>query len=154
MHREKIQEIITTTLTHMNVAYESVEVVDSPESSHLRFSVRTADSPLLIGAKGENLAAFNYVVRRLVAKTLGEETPVKFFIDVNDYHEKALEGIKTKATIMSERARSFKVNVELEPMSSYDRMLVHSFLENAKDIKTESVGEGVERRVVIKYVAS
>ena len=75
-----------------------------------------------------------------------------FFVDVNGYQEATLENIKNVAKIMGDRARSFKTNVELDPMSSYERMVIHSFFQDAKDVKTESVGEGERRRVVIKYV--
>jgi len=42
----------------------------------------------------------------------------------------------------------------MSPMSPYERMIVHSIFTNVKDIKTESLGEGKGRRVVIKYVAT
>jgi predicted RNA-binding protein Jag len=55
---------------------------------------------------------------------------------------------------MSDRAKSFKIDVELDPMSSYERMIVHSYLEGVPEIKTESIGEGSSRRVVIKYIGA
>ena len=136
----------------MNIRFESVEMVEVPESKHLRFSVHSEDSAILIGAKGENLGAFNYVVRKIASKHVGSESPIKFFVDVNGYHEKNLEVLQGKVKIMCERARSFRVDIEMEPMSSYERMLVHSFLDGALDIKTESKGEGANRHVVIKYI--
>ena len=152
MEKKKTKKIIEDTLKFMGVSFQTVEKVDSADSKHDRFMIRTEESALLIGSKGENLGALNYIVKRIVSKTLPPESEAKFFIDVNEYHEKALESVKAKAKIMSERARSFKSDVELEPMSSYERMLIHSFLEGAPDIKTESRGEGATRRVVIKYV--
>jgi spoIIIJ-associated protein len=154
MDNGKTKTIIETLLKHMGLGFDSVEQDDLPESKHTRFTIRTEESALLIGAKGENLGAFNYVAKRIVSKASPDNLPVKFFIDVNGYHDKALEAIKAKAKIMSERARSFKADIELEPMSSYDRMLIHSYLEGAPDIKTESKGDGAERRVVIKYTGS
>ncbi len=151
MDHEKIKEIIEKLLTSMGMRFEEVSHADVPESKHVRFTVTSEDSGLLIGSKGENLGAFNYIVRRIVSQGAGEGAEVKFFVDVNGYHEKALEGIKAKAKIMSERARSFKADIELEPMSSYERMLIHSYLDGAPDIKTESKGEGASRRIVIKY---
>ena len=55
---------------------------------------------------------------------------------------------------MSERARYFKSNVEVDPMSSFERRIVHEFLATASDLKTESIGFGPSRRVVIKYVGT
>ncbi|MDO8483089.1 MAG: R3H domain-containing nucleic acid-binding protein [bacterium] len=152
MDHTKTKKIIEDTLKFMGVSFQTVEKVDSVDSKHERFMIRTEESALLIGSKGENLGALNYIIKRIVSKTLSPEGEAKFFIDVNEYHEKALESVKAKAKIMSERARSFRSDVELEPMSSYERMLIHSFLEGTPDIKTESVGEGVSRRVVIKYI--
>lgn len=153
MEHDKIKEVIEELLRQMAVAFETVEKADTVGSDHTRFLVRTGDSHLLIGSKGENLSALNHVARKLAGKALGQEGPMKFFVDVNDYHEKTLEVLKVKAKMMSERARSFKSDVELEPMSSYERMLVHSFLEGSPEVKTESRGEGASRRVVIKYIS-
>ena len=154
MEKFNTKEIIEELLKLMNVRFEAIERIENPESNHVRFLVRTDESPLLIGANGEHLGAFNYIVRRIVAKRAGDEAPEKFFVDVNGYHEKTLEALKAKAKVMCERARSFKVDIELDPMSSYERMLIHSFLEGASDIKTESTGEGATRHVVIKYISS
>ena len=74
-----------------------------------------------------------------------------FTIDVNNYQEKKNEDIKNKATMMAERARFFKNNVEMIPMNPYERMIVHSLFTASEDIETESTGKGRERRVVIKY---
>ncbi|MBI2476340.1 MAG: hypothetical protein HYV67_03800 [Candidatus Taylorbacteria bacterium] len=144
--------IMEGLLKLMNVRFESIERIENPQSNHVRFLVRTDESPLLIGQNGEHLGAFNYIVRRIAAKQAGDEAPEKFFIDVNDYHDKTLEVLKAKAKVMCERARSFKVDIELDPMSAYERMLVHSFLAGSPDIKTESTGQGASRRVVIKYI--
>src|SRR3989338_3095478 len=154
MDHVRTKKIIEETLTLMGVSFQTVEKVGSSDSKHERFMIKTEDSAILIGSKGENLGAFNYIIKRMVAKTEPPESEVKFFVDVNEYHEKALESVKAKAKIMSERARSFKADVEFPPMSSYERMLIHSFLEGAPDIKTESMGEGASRRVVIKYISS
>lgn len=152
MAEPNIEVIIKELLKLMNVSFDSVERFESPESKHTRFLVKTGEPSLLIGATGEHLGAFNYIVRRIAAKQSNNDSPVKFFVDVNDYHEKTMESVKAKAKIMSERARSFKADIEMEPMTAYERMLIHSFLEGAPDIKTESKGEGAERRVVIKYI--
>ncbi len=159
MDSNQIKELIETLLKHMEIVCEGIEVDDS--DGRERFSIKTPDSHKLIGAKGAHLLAFNHLVKKIVASK-GERTrpgeasgaaPEKtFFIDVNGYQEAAVENIKNVARVMGDRARSFKTNVELEPMSSYERMVIHAFFQEAKDLKTESVGEGDKRRVVIKYV--
>ena len=152
MNREEIQKIIEKLISLLGVGVESVAA--SEKDGRVTFVVKSADSHLLIGARGTHLSALNHLVKRMAAKSEGEESEKlpNFVIDVNDYYEKLVEELKNKATILAGRARSFKVDVEMEPMSSYERMLVHSLFQDTPDIKTESVGEGNKRRVVIKYV--
>jgi spoIIIJ-associated protein len=149
---EKVKKIIEELLGKLGVKYEGLETVVSKTTASPKFLVRSSESAILIGVKGANLQAFNHLVKKIVGKGKETDEETRFFIDVNDYHEKMEEELKNKAKIMSERARSFKVDVELEPMTSYERMVVHSFLQDLKDIKTESKGEGRKRRVVIKYL--
>ncbi len=164
MTSDEIKQLIETLLKHMHVACEGIEVQESDGRD--RFEVKTPDSHMLIGAKGANLLALNHLVKKIVstkrATLKGEvkegtvteagDSERTFFVDVNGYQEAATQNIKNVAKIMGDRARSFKSSVELEPMSSYERMIVHSYFQEAKDLKTESVGEGDRRRVVIKFV--
>ncbi|KKW22228.1 MAG: R3H domain protein [Parcubacteria group bacterium GW2011_GWF2_50_9] len=167
MNTEDIKRFIVNLLGKMNIGVDDIEVTNS--GGRECFSVRTPDSYMLIGTRGAHLFALNHIVKKIVSskaaakKASGQavsETASRgengkepsFFIDVNGYQEAAAESVKNLAKIMGERARSFKTDVELEPMSSYNRMIIHSFFQEAADLKTESVGEGERRRVVIKYV--
>ena len=158
MDSNDIKTLIETVLKHMQIEVRGVNVSDS--DGRERFAVETPDSHLLIGTKGAHLLALNHLVKKMViAKDPEKNSPRAtgkdrtFFIDVNGYQEAAALTIKNTAKIMGDRARSFKTSVELEPMSSYERMMIHSFFQDAADLKTESIGEGEKRRVVIKYVA-
>ncbi|HBV01348.1 MAG TPA: hypothetical protein DEF00_03075 [Candidatus Taylorbacteria bacterium] len=167
MDSNDIKELIIGLLKHMNVGVDSIETKHS--DGRECFSVKTPDSHMLIGTKGANLFALNHIVKKIVssknaakkatagssAETVSQsagEKEMSFFIDVNGYQETAAENIKNLAKVMGDRARSFKTSVELEPMSSYDRMVIHSYLQESTDLKTESIGEGERRRVVIKYI--
>lgn len=74
-----------------------------------------------------------------------------FLVDVNGYRTQKIKDLQSKALMMAERARSLQYDVELSPMSAYERLIVHTTLQDAPNIKTESQGEGRNRRVVIKY---
>ena len=147
-------EIIKNILGLMGLRFDSVEKVEDSKSNYFKYLIKTEESGVLIGPNGANLDALNYLVRKIASKQNDDETSAQFSIDVNGYHDKALESLKTKAKIMSDRAKSFKIDVELDPMSSYERMIVHSHLEGIPEIKTESIGEGSSRRVVIKYIGA
>jgi|SRR3989344_4827481 len=148
----KIKLIIEEMLRLMKIDFDVVEILENQYTSSPRFAIKTNDSALLIGTRGANLMAFNHLVKKIASAGKEEDDSVKFFIDVNNYQEKLEEELKNKAKIMSDRAKSFKVDIELDPMSSYERMIIHSCLQGVPDIKTESKGEGRERRVVIKYI--
>jgi spoIIIJ-associated protein len=75
-------------------------------------------------------------------------------IDINGFQKKHIENVRAVAHMMSERARYFKSNIEVDPMSAFERRIVHEFLSQANDLKTESIGAGHARRVVIKYVGA
>ncbi|MBI2023262.1 KH domain-containing protein [Candidatus Giovannonibacteria bacterium] len=118
------------------------------EGEDVRYILKTSESNLLIGEGGQNLSALNHLVRRIVEKKYPQE--VRFLIDVNDYHQKKIEEIKDEARIHAQRVRYFKKDIEMRPMNGYERRIVHMTLQEYPDITTESVGEGPQRRVVIK----
>jgi spoIIIJ-associated protein len=153
MQKDDIKKLIEEVLNRMNVRFEEIEVCDVNSGECYKFIIKTPDSGVLIGVKGENLTALNHLLKRMVMKKAPTSLP-KFFVDVNNYQDRLFEELKSKVKILSERARSFQTDVELEPMSSYERMMVHSYLEGISDLKSESKGEGKDRRVVIKYIKS
>jgi spoIIIJ-associated protein len=146
---EKIKEIIKEVVGKLGITIDVIENDINTTTLSPRFVIKTKESSLLIGANGANLVALNYLIKRIIAKTKKEE--LRFFIDVNDYHIKLEEDLKNRAKMMADRAVSLKVDVSMDPMSSYERMIVHSILQNYPNIKTESVGVGKERHIVIRY---
>lgn len=147
----EIKKIIEETLTNGGFVYESVEIV---ERNHMGpvFVIKSADSGVLIGPMGENLKSLNFLLKRMVTNVLKLDKDPIFSIDVNDYRDATLRQLEHKAKMMADRAVSFKTTVELEPMSSYERMFVHALFTDNPNIKTESIGEGKERRLTLKYV--
>ena len=151
MNTEKIKKIIEEILRRMPVSFNEIEFFDeTAEGGALRFLIKTNEPELLIGRDGMTLLAIYHIVRRM-AEQAQDGVEVNFIVDVNNFQKNKLNELKQKAKMMAERARFFKSSVELEPMSSYERMIVHSFLEPFPDLTTESIGVGPARHVVIKY---
>lgn len=149
-----IKKTIEDMLSLLNIPYE-LEIIEDESIGTTRFHIKTEESQVLIGRDGTHLAALSHIIKRIADKTNQEQkTPTSFLVDVNDYQGKRLEDLKGKAVILAERARYFKSDVEMSPMTPYERMIVHSIFAGAKDIKTESVGEGKDRRIVIKYITT
>ncbi len=111
--------------------------------------IHTDDAGLLIGENGDNLQALNYILRRVIERKTG--TPeAQLMIDVNDYQRRRFDDLRDKARMGAQRVRYFKKEVTLEPMTAFERRIVHMALQEYPDIATESEGQGLTRRVVIK----
>lgn len=148
--KEKVEKLVRDLLQELSVPSPSIEIYES--DSHWKISIQSQDDRPLVGQDGERFEDFSHLLKRMLSKIVGESA--KIFIDVNKRQVRNEEALKTKAAIVAERAKSFKTDIELDPMSSYERMIIHTFLEGKQNIKTESIGVGKERRLVIKYVES
>ena len=113
-------------------------------------AITSKDSKQLIGPHGEHLRAINIIARRLVETKHSEEAS-NFLVDVNGYHEEKMEAVRANARMLAQRARLFKHDVEMSPMSPYERLVVHELFADDPEIKTESQGEGKFRHIVLKY---
>ena len=146
--KEKVENTIKSVLEHLSVPSPTIDIKE--DSSSWRIMIRTQDDRPIVGNDGEKFEAFSHLMKRMLSKILGEE--VKIILDVNERQARNEEAIKTKALIIADRVLSFKYDIEMDPMSSYERMIVHSALEGKPNIKTESVGTGRDRRLVVRYV--
>lgn len=150
MNHEKTVQLVAEFLAKLPI---SVDSLDSKQfGKQLIVRVATKDSGVLIGNGGENLRALNYLARKLAERKFGEESEeaMSFLIDVNGYQEKHIETIRANAKMLAERAKLFRHDVEMSPMSAYERLLVHELFSEDPDVMTESHGEGKYRRIVIK----
>ncbi len=148
----RIKSIFESFLSSLGVQFDAVEVNEDSATGEKIFVIKTNESGLLIGENGETLYALTHLLRRMAQK--GAEEMGDFSVDINDYKSSMVEKLKMKAGMLAERARSMRANVELEPMSSYERLIIHGTLSGQPNIKTESIGVGKDRRVVIKYIES
>lgn len=149
-----VETILKELLDALGVAYSGIE--KSEIAGQEIYAIQTDDARRLIGMHGDTVHALDMLVKKIYEKKNptpeGGSAPL-FLIDVNDYRSKQIKDLQTKALMMAERSRSFQYDVELSPMSSYERLIIHTTLQGAPHIKTESQGEGRNRRVVIKYSA-
>ena len=144
--KEKIKEIVEGLLAKIGT-FGEVSILETADNT--QFQIRTQEAGLLIGEGGENLIALNHLVKRITEARLGR-IPAPFSIDVNDYQKQRAEEIKDLARLSAQRVRYFKKEIQLKPMSSYERRIVHSILTEYPDIMTQSTGEEPNRKVVIK----
>ena len=102
---------------------------------------------LLIGRRGETLAA----LQLLVGLIFGHRTKrrIRIVIDAENYRERREANLRSLALRVAQQVRNYRRSIALEAMPPHERRIVHIALSDSKDISTESIGEGEERRVVI-----
>lgn len=145
---EKVRKIVESLIEKLGVEQTTTDITE--DNGVWKIAITTSDERALVGHDNERFDALTHLLKRMLARDLGEE--VKIVVDINGMRAKKEEELKAKAGIIADRARAFKIDVEMDPMSSYERMVVHSHLEGAPNIKTESIGEGHNRRLVVKYI--
>jgi predicted RNA-binding protein Jag len=158
MNTQEIQNLIRELIERTSVKLNNIEVTEeSPTNTW--FAVQVDEPHFFIGKDAEALHALNHLVRRIIETRTpilaGANGPANnVLIDINGYQKKRIDDVRAMAHMMSERARYFKSNIEVNPMTAFERRIVHEFLADAQDLKTESIGVGPSRRVVIKYIGS
>jgi len=147
--QEKIIKKITEELfKKMGFEQAIVEVKQQKTSPILVVSVQVEDAGQLIGQSGSNLNDLQRILRILVNKKLSQ--PSIFLLDINNYREKRKQFLKELSQELANQVTKTKKSVMLQPMSSYERRIIHLELAEQPNITTESIGEEPERRVVIK----
>nr|WP_312576662.1 RNA-binding cell elongation regulator Jag/EloR [Sedimentibacter sp.] len=105
------------------------------------------DKGIIIGKRGKNLDEIQFLLNLIVNK--GRETYIRVVFNVEDYREKREETLRRLAKKMAEKCRYYNHKVKLEPMNPYERRIIHSTLQEEKDIITYSEGDEPYRKVVI-----
>jgi len=111
-------------------------------------NIKGDDLGILIGRRGQTLAALQYIVRLLVGRQVKTWTPI--VIDVEGYKQRRFQALESFARQMAERVKTKGAPFTLEPMPPYERRIVHLALANHPDVTTESIGQGESRKVVIR----
>jgi spoIIIJ-associated protein len=109
--------------------------------------IRGRDLGVLIGRRGETLSAIQYITRLIASRDL--QRRVNIVIDVEGYKARRAEQLRKLADRMADQAIHAHRTMKLEPMSPYERRIIHVALRQRDDVSTQSVGEGDRRRVTI-----
>ena len=128
---------------------ENAQVVVEEKENEISFVVSGENLGKLIGFHGDNLHAIQLLLSGL---KLRSEGAVRMYLDINGYKANKNQGIIDLANKVAEQAIKIERNIHLDPMSAYDRRIVHTTLQDRDDVTTESTGEGEKRHVVIKPI--
>jgi spoIIIJ-associated protein len=105
------------------------------------------DLSILIGHRGETLAALQYITRLIVGKEL--QHPLPIVLDVEGYRARREKQLRQLAQRMAQQAIERGRTMTLEPMPANERRIIHIELRDHAQVTTESIGEGDHRKVTI-----
>jgi len=149
---EAAKGVLEALLAGMGVAASIVlqakpPVEEEGSTAPITFDIKGDDLGILIGRRGQTLSCLQYIVRLIVAHQTEAWLPI--VIDVEGYRQRRDEALQALAWRIAEQVKSRQAPVSLEPMSAYERRLVHLALADHPDVTTQSSGVGEARRVVI-----
>ena len=123
------------------------QVEVSRKGTDINVKVTGKGSSSFIGYRGEVLDAIQYMTLWIANKE-GVDF-VRVTIDAEDYRQRRKETLTRLAERLAHKCHKTGKRVELEPMNSFERRVIHTALQNDRFVKTESEGEGRFRHVVI-----
>ncbi|HAM71011.1 MAG TPA: single-stranded DNA-binding protein [Verrucomicrobiales bacterium] len=139
------KEALETILTQMG--FEAT-VEEHQLEEGLMLDIKTDDPGRLIGRQGQTLSDLQYLLNRLLFQ--GDDSTPKVTVDIGGYRTQAREALVKKAKESAEKVRRYGDVIELEPMNSYDRRIVHSTLKDDPDVETHSVEvEGTSKKAIL-----
>ena len=143
-------EFLETLVSDMELKAEIT--VKNGKGNEKFISINGSDVGVLIGHHGDTLDALQYLVNLVANKKEDENEDrnyTKISLDIENYRAKRQETLETLAKRMSEKVLKYKKSITLEPMSPYERRIIHSAVQNIEGVSTNSIGSDNNRRVVI-----
>ncbi len=143
-------EFINTLLTDMGIKAD-IEVTEHSEDGKM-INVNGEGAGMLIGHHGETLDQLQYLVNLAANKKADENDDrdyTRITIDIEGYRAKREETLRILARKMAARVLRNKRSITLEPMSAYERRIIHSEIHDVAGVSTNSIGAENDRRIVI-----
>lgn len=146
---EDLKKVAEDILDFMKIK-AGISVVEEKleNESVLNVYIEGDDLSFLIGYRGESLDGLQTVLSLILNKKYGEWCRV--LVDINGYRKQRQDKIEEIAKNYIDRVRFLAREIEMPVMTSAERRYVHMFISSYTDIVSESVGEGMGRRVVLK----
>lgn len=151
---EVAKSVLETLLSLMEVSASVVPSAallpgggEEGATDSITLEIEGEDLGILIGRRGQTLSCLQYIVRLIV----GHQTKVwlPIIIDVEGYKRRRYDALQALAWRMAELVKTRGEPFALEPMSAFDRRVIHLALADHSDVTTQSSGEGEARKVVI-----
>ena len=143
---EDLIEKIKNILNDMSINIINIDTYYKNNTFYI--NLKTDNDSLIIGKNSKNLKALTTIIIKYLKNN--ELNEFKFVLDVSNYKKHKEKKLIFLAKNVAKEVLKTGIEVNLDPMNSYERRIVHNALSNFKNIVTESSGEEPNRYVVIK----
>lgn len=117
------------------------------DKSDLLVNITGEDTGYLIGYRGNVLNSIQVILNNIANKGINER--VRILLNIGGYKEKREKDLKELADKIAGTVTRKRKAITLEPMSSYERKIIHSRLQENTKVETHSIGEEPNRRIVV-----
>ncbi|MFJ7737922.1 RNA-binding cell elongation regulator Jag/EloR [Lysinibacillus sp. NPDC097287] len=145
---EEAKAYLISIATNMDI--QDLKIETTREGKYVLFQLESEKAALLIGKRGQTLNSLQQLTQLVLNKSAKQFLLVK--IDVENYRERRQVALEQLADRMADKALRLNQRMELEPMQSYERKIIHNQLANRLDIETYSEGTEPNRYLVIEPV--
>lgn len=140
-----IEEFLNVFLKQLSLEQLTYNI--SNDEYYINVDILGENTNLLIGYRGDTLNALQTLLTAIANK--GIEDKVRVILDISKYREKRKKVLEELAEKVAKTVIKTRKKVTLEPMSAYERKVIHSKLQQNSKVTTESVGEEPNRKVII-----
>jgi len=145
--REEATALLAEVIEKMGI---EASVTSAPtEDGGARIDIESEDSAILIGRKGRDLQALQYLLNRMMRSADAPETVERFSVDVERYIERRKASLKEMALQLAARAKNSGNEVRVKPLNPQERRIVHLTLQEDPEVRTFSLGNSLMRTIVI-----
>lgn len=147
--KKRVEEFLKNWLNKVD---ESLEFSIKVEDYTIFVNIKGQASGLLIGYRGETLNAMQTILSTIANRNYNNK--IRLILDIENYREKRVKILEELAEKVSKTVLKNGKSITLEPMSAYERKVIHSKLQDNTKVETYSIGEGDNRRIVISKIKS
>ena len=150
----KSKEEINNTLDNFmkdflnNLPTKNLEYDMKFENDTFFININGKDTGYLIGYRGEVLNNLQSILCSIASKNSNEK--VRVILNIGDFRERRVKDLEILADKISKTVIKTKKPITLEPMSAYERKIIHTKLQSSDSVKTYSIGEEPYRKVVVE----
>lgn len=142
---EALENFMNDFISHLPTKDLKFEI--KQDRDLIKIDIKGEEATYLIGYRGETLNALQNILSNIASTNT--ESRVKILLNISNYREKREQDLRILAGKIAESVMKNKKSITLEPMSAYDRKIVHSALQEHEKVKTYSIGKEPYRKVVV-----